>query len=663
MKRRAVLGVLALLVLLVPLAALLLSCGGGGGSSSGGGTDSGTTSTGSVAVLLADGPADDYDHIYIWVTEVSLIPAAGSAAPVTIFQTNEFEDGYRGHKVDLLAYRDEDFILTVKKDVPAGKYAKIRLEISHIETVGGPCDDNWVKLPSGKIDLNPREPFFVVKGGTLSIRLDIDADKSINLHEAGNSGKCIFRPVVFVDIEEGAPVGRCPKIVSGKISQLLNDDSETPPEGFVLDLDGNRSQLEVKLSEQTAIFDEDGDFSDASALAEGQAVKVRGKLDDKGVLVASLVVIGNVFDVSGEVDGAVDATTQLFPLTPFSGEALVGQHRFKVAEDTLILVDCDTEVGPDAIQAGMTARVFYKQVSVVSIGDELRAVAIILHERRISGTITNLVEVDEPDTSKLATIDEFDNGTVQVFIPAETPVFLVGGKEIAVEYLCTGQDVRVVLDPTIADPLTAKVIFVEPEKHAGEVVEIDTNQRTLLVDEDGISTTTGDRRSITVPVGAKILKCEKEDGEQKEFLSFDDIEVGDVIVYFGLPVCGNSSAFNAFVVLVVDEYDDDSGDGPDYDYDDHLSKFVLGNNVNIHLRAGFFNQSLTVRGNNFHLTGEARADCDYDSGWTRIGGDVEVYGNNARFTNIKFLGTVRVRGNGVEFVNCCFKGGAPIYSK
>lgn len=545
MKRHILLGVLVLLALLVPLAALLTSCGGGSGGSSTGGTSSGTAGTGSVAVLLADGPADDYDHIYIWVTEVSLIPAAGSAAPVTIFQTSKIEDGHRGHKVDLLEYRDEDFVLTVKRDVPAGKYAKIRLEISHIKTEGGPCDDQWIKLPSGKIDLNPREPFFVIKGGTLSIRLDIDADKSINLHEAGNSGKCIFRPVVFVDIEEGAPVGRCPKIVSGTISELRT-------EGFILALDGNRGQLEVEVSDQTVIFDEKGVVSDASALAQGQAVKVRGKLDDDGVLAASLVVVGDLLDVTGEVESKVDPDSNVFLFAPFPGQELTDdQISVKVQPQTLILLDCDTPGTSGMIQPGMKARVFGKYGN-----NALSAVAIILQERRVSGTITKL---EEQVGGKLATIDEFGNGTLQVFIPADAPVFLVGGTKISVNDLCQGQDVHVVLDPTIA-ALTAKVIFVEPEKHGGEVVEIDTNQRTLLVDEDLDPTTTNDRRIVAVPLGAKILESEEDDGEQREFLSFNDIEVKDYIVYFGLPECQDSSKFNAFVVIVVDDYDDGDDD-------------------------------------------------------------------------------------------------------
>lgn len=70
-----------------------------------------------------------------------------------------------------------------------------------------------------------------------------------------------------------------------------------------------------------------------------------------------------------------------------------------------------------------------------------------------------------------------------------------------------------------------------------------------------------------------------------------------------------------------------------------------------------------MRGNNFDLTGKAGAAGSGDSGRTVVEDDVEVYGNNARFSKIKFLGTIRVRGNGVDFDNCCFNGGGPIYSQ
>ena len=145
-----------------------------------------------------------------------------------------------GLRVDLLEYQDEDYLLKVKRDVPAGQYSKIRLQVSDIEltpkSMIPPCTnlDIDTKLPSGKIDLNPREPFTVSQGGNLSIRLDIDANKSINLHQAGKSGKCIFRPVVFVDIREGMPIGRCPKILHGTIETLKESGGQVV--GFFLDL-------------------------------------------------------------------------------------------------------------------------------------------------------------------------------------------------------------------------------------------------------------------------------------------------------------------------------------------------------------------------------------------------------------------------------------------
>ena len=65
--------------------------------------------------------------------------------------------------MDLLDLADQKLLLSVKKDVPVGVYSKIRLIIAYIHPEGGtgPCadEDLEIKLPSGKIDLNPRENF------------------------------------------------------------------------------------------------------------------------------------------------------------------------------------------------------------------------------------------------------------------------------------------------------------------------------------------------------------------------------------------------------------------------------------------------------------------------------------------------------------------------
>jgi hypothetical protein len=519
MKKRATVGVLLLLTSL-----LIIGCGGGSGGSS----NTAAPSSGSVAVVLADGPADEYTNIFIWVTEVSLIPSEGNSSPVNVFRSNRVQDGHRGVKVDLLAYRDEDFPLTFKSDIPAGTYSKVRLEISAIEPIGGPCELLDVKLPSGKIDLNPREPFQVTEGNTLLIRLDVDANKSINLHEAGASDKCIFRPVVFVDIAEGEPIARCFKMVGGTI-QELNDA------GFVLSLDEER-EFQVELTEQTAVFDEDGNFTDAGALATGQEVKVLGKMDSSGVIVASLVVIGDLLEVVGDVESTVQ--NNVFHLAPDSGEEITDPSLdVRVQQNTFIGLNCDTSGTSDMIVPGTRARVFGKFGNGV-----LSAAAIVLDDRKVTGNITAIAN---QEAGKLVTIQEADNTSIQVMIPSDTPTFL-GSKQLSANNLCVNQTVRVVLEPGVASPLEAKTVFIQPERRTGRVVSVNTAASTLLV----VDTATNIQELVNVPIDAKILN-DQGDEEQKELISFGDIMVNDDIAYFGLPACQNDGNFTAYVIIVV----------------------------------------------------------------------------------------------------------------
>ena len=151
------------LTVLITAGFLLGGCGSGGGGG-GGGSDLISSGSGNVALLLADGPADDYCNILISVTKVLLIPSDRNPkrSPVVIFESDE------GYEVDLLDLRDQDFLLTIKKRVPAGWYSKIRLEVKDIRSECGPCND--FKLPSNRIDLNPRGDFQVRSGKTLAIR-------------------------------------------------------------------------------------------------------------------------------------------------------------------------------------------------------------------------------------------------------------------------------------------------------------------------------------------------------------------------------------------------------------------------------------------------------------------------------------------------------------
>ena len=629
---------------------LFLGCSGsvadGGGAS--------TSETGTVALFLTDGPADDYDTLPISICKVSLIPDEDDDddSEVVIFEPEEC------FVRDLLRLRDEEMLLTVNKDVASGRYAKIRLEVEAVWGTGGPCDS--FKLPSGKIDLIPRGGIYIEPKKTLAVRLDVDADKSINLHEAGNSGKCIFRPVVFVDIEPiDRPVERCPKIMTGVIARLIKSESSGQTEGFVLDLAGERGFIDVRLSEEpeTIIFGEDGNRADASALSVDQHVRVRGKLLPEGDLEASVVVIGDVLNLNGTVVSPVKDAK--FPLWLDEGQSFVGdQVDVEISRATLILTGCSEEVSYEAIQRGRRARVIGKYDVDNNV---FRAVAVLIEPERIIG---DLIAIERPsdgssDAIAVLTIKDDEAKEHNIFLTEDTPVELQGFGEISLGFLkplvdnCSETQPKraiVDLDLEVVDP-TAKQVLVQQERISGKVVEI-RRDRVLLLDGN---------RLVRVQEDAKIFLNQKY-GDSR--VDFDSIVVGDKLTLYGLSDCDVSVdeiEFYAFIVLInesatdCDDDDDDcNGSIPEgCDWTDRLPKLVSDNDVKICLKSGDYYDDLTVNGNNFVLIGEA----GYDSGdddKTIIYGDVTINGNNAIFKNIHFKGKIYKNGNNIIFKNCSF---------
>lgn len=513
------------IAILVGLASIIATGGGDGG---GGGSSSGT---GSAAVLVGDGPADDYDHIYVNVTKVSLIPG-----PVVLFQSGS----PAGHKVDLLAYREEDFLLGVKGDVPAGRYEKIRLEVASIQAEGGPCALEMVKLPSGKIDLNPRGGFEVRPGQSLAIRLDIDANKSINLHPAGKSGKCIFRPVVFVDIKPGTVLQKCPVNITGTITDLIDEDKNGTTDGFVLDLTGARGLLTVLLEPDSPIFDANGVPATSTVIVEGAQAWARGRLDAQGRFRARVAVIGQVLTVDGVAQGPVVTPADTFPFLPNLGEALVGQTDVKLFKDqSVVFRGCDTEVGWNAVAQDVPARVFGK---FSTAEPELRAAVVLVRQPKITGTVVSFADRADGSGRDL-TIDTGAGVLKTAFVPTDTPIVLEGDVTVPLALLCTGTTVRVLLDPDNPQP-TATEVKVTADMLEGTVTGI-SGGNTLLV------LPTGETVAVTVQVrdGATILD---QRGDDDTLLTF-----GDILVNAQLKVSGLKSGpchlttFEAFVVQVV----------------------------------------------------------------------------------------------------------------
>lgn len=542
---------LRLLCLIFVLAfgfATIVATGGGGG---GGGGTSPSGGTGSVALSIADSPTDDYCAIYITITEVSLLPG-----PVVLFSSP------KGKEINILDHQENnDYLLKVKHGVPAGDYSKIRLKVSGIRAEPkpgelAPCTDN-IKLPSNRIDLNPQGTFQVTPGGKLLIRLDFQANKALDIHPAGKSGKCIFRPVVFVDIQEGKFIYPCPKIIEGTIEEITEYDNAGEPTEFILKRAENGDELRVTLLSDAVIFD--GDFLSRSALiplaGTSQTVKVVGILDENLAVQASIVVIGDVLNVKGDVHTAVQfddtaKTVGKFELAPFAGEEIVGQVDVEVfRDDTSILLGCNTKLQPEDIMPGMSARVIGKYITGSSV---LRAVAVFLKPQKISGKLLSWY----PTSDFKYLVLDVDGVTVRV--PRQTepgfpynqfyPIYLDVDDLVPLGLLCNDgviqRQVHVILEPYVSNPLIAKEVRVESEPPEGINDEVDQNNTPV---ERVLVMSSGDR--VYVLPGATILD-QRPGGSTS---SLGEIEPGFKVLYHGLGACDAdpNADFYAFILQVI----------------------------------------------------------------------------------------------------------------
>ncbi len=291
-------GVYALVALLV------VACGGGSGS---GGSSAVSGGTGSVAIAMTDGAAEDFDEINVSVVKIELLSDSGR---VTI---------YEGSKTfNLLDLADKAELFAIRDGVPAGRYSKIRLTLTEIELVKKDADGNVIeseypKLPgNGKLDLNPRGDFTVYSGQTLVVQIDMDANKSIHIHGTG-SGKYQFRPVVFVDVITEAPFGKLVRL-HGVIDDIDRDDREfklceTDVPVRLRDDEEDyqtRGCIQVDVVRATSIFDADGQPARFRDLVEGEEATVYGRFRREDDSHDRDEDDDNDIDVASHDDGARD---------------------------------------------------------------------------------------------------------------------------------------------------------------------------------------------------------------------------------------------------------------------------------------------------------------------------------------------------------------------
>lgn len=506
--------------------------GCGGGSESATGTLATGESNGTVALMLTDGPADEYDRIIIALERIILLTADGDSQ-VVVFEPDT------PAVYDLLELRPEDDgdggALLAVKDVPAGYYSKIRLVVTSVRGEVDLGDDQTevteFKLSSGKIDLNPRGQFEVAPNTTLNITLDIDCDKSIHL--SGNNK--VFRPVVFVDIAQADNVQRCPRIMKGTIAALTYAEDQTTVTGFELMLDDNGELVPIQVEEFTAIIDDEGQVTDAQSLNVGDAVYVRGSLTDAGML-ASMVVIGDLTRYEGTVTTPV--TDGAFTIFSDSEQTVA------ITPGTVILQGCDTQLSPEAVQPGMQARIIGKWVD-----DHIVAVAIILRPQVMSGEITKMEPVEGGYTVTLAVPDPAEIVLTSIFLPADTPITVkfdgtLTADELADLVLCQNRQATIAIDLPAGQALTATKVVVLPESVYALVQAVDPDARLLTVEINA------EAALIDVKQDAHIFDFTSADQPES---SLSDIEPGDQLLLYGLSRCPGAESdpdFTAVVILV-----------------------------------------------------------------------------------------------------------------
>lgn len=612
--------------LVILFAFALVNCGGGG--SSGNGFSS--AGNGTVALYVADAPSDEYDTVVLFIKKVVLMPPADqpNRKNVTVFESSDAQ----GHPVDLLQYRFDDFLLSVNDSIPSGYYEKIRLMVTTVEATGGPCETN-IKIPSGKVDLVFRDGVQVEPGKPLAIRLDVDVDKSFGLHVAGNSGMCIFRPVVFAEAASQHLFTRCPKPVKGTVESLIYENETIS--GFVLSLDRLRGAVDVVISPDTYILDEYGAPVEPTALLD-QHVYLKGRVVQDGTIEALVVVMGDVLDLSGTAMSTVNDQS-LFDMKPDPGQALVGENIPVNVAQALLMTGCDEITDVSAIVPWAKTDVIGKFDLDAGV---LNAAAVMIGAPRIEGQLVSISEFGEGYNLEIMPLGSTVSETVFL---ADADAVTLGRKHgISIDLL---QQLLTECDKTLfvsakllpnPDVLEAEQVSVKPDKVTGVVQSIDA-QGIIEIEDD-----LGNTLRVQLLENAEIIH-HSDNGDQPG--TADDVAAGDRITAFGLYLCPNTEAIDFLAVVIIVQ----PHNVPVF----HLPEIIYENDEVIMLPEGTYSQNLTVNGNNLSLTGNFVEGCSSPS-WTELSGDVIINGNNARFENIKFSGNVAEYGNNAEFINCCF---------
>jgi len=468
---------------------ILAACGGG--SSGDQANLNPTPAMGKVGILFTDKPTDDFSQINITVDSVSLL--GDEHGQIGVYPRDASDEPFTFNLLDLRQVSDLAFIT----DVPAGEYNKIRLHISKLELVKKdalpedlPID---VRPPAnGKIDLNPRGPFTINDGETVFVELDIDANRSFHVVQAGNSSHYRFRPVIFVNII-GMDTGRLTRIF-GEVREVTAGDTGT---SFVLCSQGMMSD------DQTGTTGDDSDNHDC----------VRVFANDSGVF--------------GDVDGTDQGQAAIVVGDPLQQLTAIGFFRRPSGDASDSLPEFDAvviELGAQDAFLRLNG-VALDAPAVVDTAPENRAFTFSVNEGQAiaAGAISTVIQ------PKTAIFDSLGNE----FVDASAVVAGATGLVDAIQVEGGLNSALIVLDALNPDEQVL----------SGIVLSVDGATRTLSVQTDL------NPADVCVLAEATILSVENTaEGVASTVVDFADILPEQQVDAYGSP--GDTSCFDARLVII-----------------------------------------------------------------------------------------------------------------
>jgi hypothetical protein len=357
-------------------------------------------------------------------------------------------------------------------------------------------------------------------------------------------------------------------LIKGEITELLypDQDNETVI-GFRMTPFGANASLDVYLEEDVVIFDDVGQMTGPETLAVEQIVCIKGKLDTDGLFLAEMVIIGEVQNLSGVVESAVDDQNHFLVAPSFHWDDPMFKGRFMSEHDltTVALSDGTTirldgvEVDADRIQPGMKTHIVGKMGDG---SDIMNAIAVFLKARQLVGILTK-IETAEGGSGSLLTIktamdiphdtppDEAPSPEeachaeeeITVFLPDSAPLSVKGGAELTLDELvklvaCEAPRVQLQIEsnPESDGTAQASALVVWPQFVKLAVAGIDLENRTI---------TAASGATLQIPENTPIWLCNLD---EQEPIALGDIEAGDILLVAALKTC-EPADYNAVVIV------------------------------------------------------------------------------------------------------------------